>query len=185
MTRWLQEAKRAEKMERAKADPNAQIEFIAEFMWHAYTNRISGQAHSEPWDDVDDQTAKIYLNHASAAMRAMRMLRGQIARGGRKPKPVTIRGVEYPSASKAAESLGVSVHTVKSARSHGTLDRVGLGPRRSGTDALAKRAEKNRAQIHFEGSVFDGWKQATHITGLSRNTLTRKGAQVSRKTDDA
>ena len=185
MTRWLQESKRAEKMERAATDPNAKMEFIAEFMWHAYTARVSGNGNLEAWGDVDDQTAKIYLNHASAAMRAMQMLRGQTARGGRKASPVIIRGVEYPSASKAAEALGVSIHTVKWARSNGRLDRVGMGPMRSGTDALEKRAARNRAQIHFQGSVFDGWNQAIHITGLSRNTLSRRGAKVFRKIDNA
>ena len=175
MTRWLQEARRADTIQNAKTDPNAQIEFIAEFMWHAYTRRVSGPGAFGAWDDVDDQTAKIYLGHASAAVRAMRML-GMRSGGGRKPNPVTIRGVEYPSAAKAADALGVSVNTVKWARSNGRLDRVGMGPLRQGSEALARRAERNRAKIHFEGSVFDGWKQAVHITGLSRSKLIRRGA---------
>ena len=159
----------------AKTDPDAQIRFIAEFMWHAYTRRVSGPGAFGPWDDTDEQTARIYLGHAAAAVRAMRMLRGRRG-GGRKPKPVNIRGVEYPSAAKAADALGVSVNTVKWARSNGRLDRVGLGPVRRGTEALARRAEGNRAKIHFEGSIFDGWKQAVHITGMSRSKLIRRGA---------
>jgi len=175
MTRWLQEARRADTIQNAKTDPNAQIEFIAEFMWHAYTARVSGPGAFGAWDDVDDQTASIYLGHAAAAVRAMRMLGGR-PRGGRKPKPVTIRGVEYPSAAKAADAFGVSVHSVRWARNNGGLDRVGMGPRRRGTEALARRAEGNRAKIHFDGSIFDGWKQAAHITGMSRSQLIRRGA---------
>lgn len=50
-------------------------------------------------------------------------------------KPVTIRGVTYPSAKAASEALGVAVSTIYCARSDGTLDRVGLKPLRRLTRA--------------------------------------------------
>jgi hypothetical protein len=98
--------------------------------------------------------------------------------GGRKPSPVVIRGVEYASAKDAAKHLGVSVHTVKWARQNGKLDIVGIGKGFRSPEARAAHGEKVRAEIHFQDTVFDGWAQAVHITGMSRNTLSRKGAKV-------
>ena len=46
---------------------------------------------------------------------------------GRKPNPVTIRGVEYPSQAAAAAALGVNPGTIHCAAKHGRLDAVGLG----------------------------------------------------------
>lgn len=46
---------------------------------------------------------------------------------GSPAKPVTIRGVTYPSGGAAARALGVSSAAVRQARMRGTLDRVGLG----------------------------------------------------------
>jgi hypothetical protein len=76
MTRWLQAANRSAKIARASQDENAKIEFLAEFMWHAYCARVSGPilADAELWDDVDKQTADIYLGHARAALGAINIL---------------------------------------------------------------------------------------------------------------
>lgn len=41
------------------------------------------------------------------------------------PRPVTIRGVTYPSLKAAAEALGVTKETVRQARFRGTLDKIG------------------------------------------------------------
>lgn len=45
-------------------------------------------------------------------------------------KPVTIRGVTYPSAKVASEKLCVAVSTIYTARCTGTLDKVGARPLR-------------------------------------------------------
>jgi plasmid stabilization system protein ParE len=160
---------------------DADVEFVAVFMWQEYTRRV--QINAEKWDDLDEQTATIYLGHASAAIEAIKTLRSQKRRAGKPPgkppNPVTIRGVEYPSAKEAAKALGVAVGTVKSARQNNRLDSVGMGRGHQGREELENRAEKNWAQIHFKGSVFDGWKQAIHITGMSRNALLRRGAKTS------
>jgi len=73
----IQEAKRNAKIAHARNDENAKIEFIAEFMWLSYCHRVSGQlfANQETWDDVDAQTAKLFLGHAMAAIDAMNILR--------------------------------------------------------------------------------------------------------------
>ena len=44
-----------------------------------------------------------------------------------KPRPVTIRGVVYPSARAAGQVFGVAPNTVRGAARRGTLDNVGLG----------------------------------------------------------
>ena len=59
---------------------------------------------------------------------------------GRLAKPVTIRGVEYRSSLDAAKAIGVSVQTVRQAVSSGTLDNVGLGPRKLGDAPTYGRA---------------------------------------------
>ena len=41
-------------------------------------------------------------------------------------KPVTIRGVEYPSRKIAAEVLGVTTPAITGAEKRGSLDTVGL-----------------------------------------------------------
>lgn len=77
MTRWLQLVKRSAKIAHAREDENAKIEFVAEFMWRAYCMRVSGPvlAEQELWDDVDQQTADIFLGHARAALGAMNILK--------------------------------------------------------------------------------------------------------------
>lgn len=44
-------------------------------------------------------------------------------------KPVTIRGVNYPSISSAAEAVGVTHNAVTDAMRGGRLETVGLNPR--------------------------------------------------------
>ena len=79
MTKWLQAARRDARLASARKDPNAKIEFVAEFMWNSYTSRVSGPrvvgAPGSLWDDVDEETARIYLGHATAALRAIDILR--------------------------------------------------------------------------------------------------------------
>lgn len=52
-----------------------------------------------------------------------------------KPKPITIRGVTYPSLSKAAQALGVSRGSLYTARRNGWVERIGLRPGRLLRDA--------------------------------------------------
>lgn len=47
-------------------------------------------------------------------------------KGGRPVKPVTIRGVKYPSVKVAAEALGVTPPTVSKAFKDGNPDLIGL-----------------------------------------------------------
>lgn len=51
------------------------------------------------------------------------------ARAMKPPKPVTIRGVEYPSMNAAARAFDVNVSHISSAIKHGRLDEVGLRPK--------------------------------------------------------
>ena len=54
-------------------DPNAKIEYVASRMWYAYCERVSGRewAAKQSWDDADDQTCKLFLGHAIAALSAV------------------------------------------------------------------------------------------------------------------
>lgn len=62
----------------------------------------------------------------------------------RKGVPTTIRGVEYPSRQKAADTFGVSVQALRQSMERGTLDRLGLNPRGRG---------RGRA-VEFDGEVY-------------------------------
>ena len=99
--------------------------------------------------------------------------------GKSKQKPVVVRGVTYESAKAVADALGVSINTVKSAKRRKALDTIGLGLGYKTPNAKLKFAEKKRKTISFEGCVFHGWAEATHITGLSRSVMLRQGAVVS------
>ena len=122
---------------------------------------------------------KLAIDRIEALEAENARLRASLNRGGgRKPSPVVIRGLEYGSAKEASKALGVSVATIKSARQSGTLDNVGLGSGFRSPESRAAHGRKVRAEIHFDGAVFDGWDQAIHITGLSRNTLSRRGAKA-------
>ncbi|MGC0225180.1 NUMOD1 domain-containing DNA-binding protein [Pseudooceanicola nitratireducens] len=71
-------------------------------------------------------------------------------------KPVTIRGVEYPSRKAAAKALGVSQATISGACERGTLDNVGLqggGPIPVTTKGM-KFPSKTAACNHFDISFY-------------------------------
>lgn len=42
------------------------------------------------------------------------------------PRPVTIRGISYPSLKAAGDAIGVSREAVRQAANRGTLDSVGM-----------------------------------------------------------
>lgn len=93
-------------------------------------------------------------------------------------KPVTIRGVTYEGNQAAADALGVSLNTVRSAKQNGRLDTVGTGKQPLTQEARRKAWENKKKKIKFQGCIFNGWDEAKHITGMSRNTLLRRGAKI-------
>ena len=102
----------------------------------------------------------------------------QNSKSGRKPKPITIRGQVFSSLKEAAEHFGLSESTIKSAKSNGRLDTVGLG-KGYRTDEVKKEVyEKRKKQIHFQGCVFNGWAEARHVTKRSRSYMIAHGAVV-------
>ena len=75
---------------------------------------------------------------------------------GRKGRPVTIRGVEYPSCAAAARALDLDEKTVRLARIAGKLD--GLGSRR-------------RVSIEIDGEIYDSRAAAARALGVPYHTL--------------
>jgi len=105
--------------------------------------------------------------------------RKRIARkGGKKTVEISIRGTVFLSVKAAADALGVSVHTVKSAKRLGRLDTVGFGQGYKSDEAKKKLYGLRRREIHFMGCVFNGWEEAKHITGKSRGYMMSHGAVV-------
>lgn len=93
-------------------------------------------------------------------------------------RPVTIRGVTYDCAQDAADALGISLSTVKWAKQNGKLDIVGTGKKPLSQEARKKAWENNKKKIKFQGCIFNGWAEAKHVTGMSRNAMIRNGAIV-------
>lgn len=85
---------------------------------------------------------------------------------GPKPKPVTIRGVTYPSASAAANALGLKVQTVRIARTRGKLENVGLGSG-SQTEAKLPKGPFNIGKYKFENR-----RQASLALGHKGNYIS-------------
>ena len=81
------------------------------------------------------------------------------------PKPkisIPIRGVIYESQKEAAEALGVSRAAIAEAYKRGTLDYVGLGPR---------RGKGNNTKTVIKGRVFEKRKDAAKFLGVSHVEL--------------
>lgn len=100
-------------------------------------------------------------------------------------KPVSIRGVTYPSAVAAAQAIGVSVATIYTARCNGTLDKVGSRPLRRITRADLEPLW-SRLDIPTEviakhlGVTRSGLSNKAHRLGLPSRAANR-----SKKSDDA
>lgn len=76
---------------------------------------------------------------------------------GRKGVPITVRGVLYPSQKAAAAALGVSTATVNAAFKNGTLDFVGMGPR---------RGDGNNRPVRVNGTLHESTRAAAIATGI-------------------
>lgn len=126
---------------------------------------------------ISQKTGGFTLEDACEAA-AKELEKRENRKGGRKPSPVTIRGQVFPSAKAAAEHFGLSVNTVIRARKVGRLDNVGFGSGYRDEETLKRTYEKLKKKIYFQGSVFNGWAEAKHITGKSRDYMLSHGAVV-------
>lgn len=55
--------------------------------------------------------------------------RNGIENGEWQKKPITIRGIDYPSIQDAAKALGVTPSAISKAKLRGSVDMIGLGHR--------------------------------------------------------
>lgn len=78
-------------------------------------------------------------------------------------KPVTIRGIEYPSISDAARALKVSRKAVQRAMATDRLDRVGL----------KDRPNLNCMPVKVRGIVYPSQKDAALALGVSGNAVSQ------------
>lgn len=83
------------------------------------------------------------------------------------PKPVTIRGVNYPSHSAAARALGVSASAVSAAVALGTQDHIGLG--NAGRSRIGRRGNP----ITIGGVTYPSQSTAARALGVSTSTISR------------
>lgn len=81
-------------------------------------------------------------------------------------KPVTIRGVAYPSQKAAAEALGVAKATVCAAAKRGTLDKVGLGLSQPGCEPAYTRPTT------VAGVTYPSRKAAAEALGVTLSQLS-------------
>ena len=84
-------------------------------------------------------------------------------------KPITIRGVTYPSHTHAAKAVGVVPSTITLAKSNGTLDLVGLG-REVPVTVRGTYYHSSRAAARALGVA-----ESTISTALNNGTLDRVG----------
>ncbi len=73
------------------------------------------------------------------------------------PKPVTARGVEYPSRAAAARALGVTDTAIRCAERYGWLDRVGEG---------------RRQPVRVRGVVYPSQTAAAAALGVHPSTVS-------------
>lgn len=81
-------------------------------------------------------------------------------------KPVTIRGVTYPSQRLAAEALGVSKQTIAQAVQRGVTDNVGLGPLQRGCEGVYQR------EVTLGGVTYPSHKAAAEALGVSQTHIS-------------
>lgn len=85
------------------------------------------------------------------------------------PKPITIRGVTYPSVKVAAATFGISIYTIYQARLRGQLQNVGLGPQ-----------DQPGCSVRIRGVVYPNARVAGEALGLTPSAITaavRQGRQ--------
>lgn len=88
-------------------------------------------------------------------------------------KPVTIRGVTYPSVLAAARALGVSPAAICNARARGGLETVGLNPTITTPCPVAIRGVTYPSQNAAARAL--GVSAATIYMALERGTLDSVG----------
>jgi hypothetical protein len=81
-------------------------------------------------------------------------------------KPVTIRGVTYPSQKAAAEALGVSTQAITQAVRRGTTDNVGLGPLQKGCEPV------RLYKITLGGVPYPSHKAAAEALGVTSTAIS-------------
>lgn len=99
-------------------------------------------------------------------------------RHGPEPFPVRIRGTVYPNVNAAAEALGVSPITVRTAIKHGREDFIGLGKSRKHCRAAVGRIPGNSKMVQIGALVFASKRHLARFTGLGATTIRdhlRKG----------
>jgi len=82
----------------------------------------------------------------------------------KKPKPVTIRGVTYPSISAAARAHGVRPSTIHSAMERGRLDYVGVGS--------SKNGKWNGSPVVIRGVTYSSLREAARALGVSPQAVS-------------
>lgn len=73
-------------------------------------------------------------------------------------RPITIRGVTYPSHTHAAKAVGVVPSTITLAKATGTLETVGLG---------------RKVPLTVRGTYYDSVREAARAIGVSEGTVSR------------
>ena len=79
------------------------------------------------------------------------------------PKPIIIRGVEYPSKREAARALGVSRNSLAHAISTGALEYLGTG-------------ERPVMRVTVRGVTYDSASDAARALGVAENTVYKAAA---------
>lgn len=90
-----------------------------------------------------------------------------------KATPLTIRGVEYPSQLAAAKALGISVPAICNAKKRGTLETVGLNPKRTEPSPVMIRGVVYRSQYAAAKAL--GLAASTIWNALERGSLENAG----------
>jgi molybdenum-dependent DNA-binding transcriptional regulator ModE len=76
-------------------------------------------------------------------------------------KPITIRGVEYPSRAAAARALGITYESLRRAMQEDRLDTVGLKP----------RGKNHGRRVRVDGKRYPSIWAASKATGIPYGTL--------------
>lgn len=76
-------------------------------------------------------------------------------------KPITIRGVDYPSKAAAAKALGITYESLRKAIVDGRLETVGLNP----------KGKNHGRRVRIDGKVYKSLAEAARATGVTYNSL--------------
>lgn len=76
-------------------------------------------------------------------------------------KPITIRGVDYPSKAAAAKALGITYESLRKAIVDGRLETVGLNP----------KGKNHGRRVRIDGKVYKSIAEAARATGVTYDSL--------------